>query len=155
MINENIELTSNFQVIYLENFDLQSLSNLYQLNNLNNIKIIVKIKSINKLSEFIESNILNLVNVHVSLEMTRNIYLLMNTHAFLERCILKSLKLEEKVIRLDFFLSDQVPEMLIKNNIKILERVNYMTDDVKIHSKNFEILYQAKTLLNEVKKKHK
>lgn len=155
MINENIELTSNFQVIYLENFDLQSLSNLYQLNNLNNIKIIVKIKSINKLSEFIESNILNLVNVHVSLEMTRNIYLLMNTDAFLERCILKSLKLEEKVIRLDFFLSDQVPEMLIKNNIKILERVNYMTDDVKIHSKNFEILYQAKTLLNEVKKKHK
>lgn len=152
MINDNIELNDNPYIIYMNNLDVQEITEIRNVIQMRKVKLIIKITNIDKLNILMTSEILNLQNVHITLECTKNLYLLLNINKIISNSIVKSINYKGNLISLELFLTTDIPDTLIKNNIKIIERMNILTDDIKIYSKNFEILYQAKLLLNELKK---
>lgn len=152
MWDSNIELNDNLRTIYIKEFTSLDIDALHEFTRGSALKIVVVISSLDVLDQFNKSELINIDNVHISLECTRQVFLLLNTIEILNNSIVKSIDLKNKMIILDFYLTKNISSSILENNIKILERMHYITDDVKIHSKNYEILYQANYILKEYKK---
>ena len=56
------------------------------------------------------------------------------------------------IIVLEVYTVKEMTEFIYQNNMKVLEHLNYISNDIQIHSKNHEILYQANYILKELHK---
>src|SRR5699024_3126454 len=86
----------------------------------------------------------DLKNVHITLECTKQVFLMLNTIELINNTIIKSIDIDDMKIRLDFYTSEVIPTSTLENNMKILERISYISNDMKLHSKNHKILKEYK-----------
>src|SRR5699024_10034750 len=89
---------------------------------------------------------------HIRLSFTKQNYLMLNTSDIMKKSIIKSISVFDMIIVLELFTTNEVSDFIFQNNIKVIERLNYLSNDIQIHSKNHEILYQANLILKELQK---
>lgn len=152
MIDSRIELNTNYDVIEIKDFSIVDINDLKDKIKDNQTKIILRISSLDILNQFNNFKIVNLKNVHITLECTKQVFLMLNTIELINNTIIKSIDIDDMKIRLDFYTPEVIPTSILENNMKILERISYISNDMKLHSKNHEILYQANYILKEYKK---
>lgn len=147
-----LEIGKNYEVINVYDLNDLNINSLNSDHRLLNLKLETHIESLEMLEQFKTSKILETANLHIKLSFTKQIFLLLNTAEILKNCIIKSVNVVDAIIVLEIFIVSEVTNFIYKNNIKILDRLNYITNDIQIHSKNHEILYQANFILKELQK---
>lgn len=155
MFDEKIEIGSNFYSLHLDDINSINYVDIENLLKENSVKLQIELNDLDSLKRFEESKILELYNIHISINCSKQIFLIMNIPKIINKGIFKSIEYHEKRINFEIYLTDNISQSNIENNMKIIDRIRYMINDVQIHSKSYEILYQAKLLLRELKKTKK
>lgn len=152
MINKKIEIGSNYliqEVRDVNSFDFSKES--FE----NNFKFNIYLNNLSDLDDFKKSFVLSAHNIHVQIICTKQIFKLLYLDELLNNAFVKSIRREEKIFYVNLFILENVPKLIKVNNEKILERIELADYDIYIHSKKYEILYQATSLLKEMKKNQK
>ena len=147
-----LEIGNNYVVFNVNDFNSFDFDDLNRDNRDRNLKIEIHLESLNMLDQFNNSDILDKNDLHVRLKFTKQNYLLLNTTEIMKKCIIKSVSVNDMIIVLEIFVTDNVKGFVLNNNIKVLERLNYISNDIHLLSKNHEILYQANLILKELHK---
>lgn len=155
MFDKNIETSKNVQTITIKDFDEFEKDYLKQNYTNNDAKYIFKITTLEKLEKFHKMELLSCNGQHVSIECSKQIFLMLNTSKFFNQSIVKSVDIRGLNIIINLYVTKVISESILKNNIKVLKKIEFLTGDLKIHSKNYEILYQANSILKEFNKTDK
>lgn len=146
----NLEIGKNFQTININDLKAIDKSNINDRNQ--KLKIDIHLTNLAMLEEFENSDLLSVPNIHIRLSFTKQIFLILNSTDVLKKAIIKSVSVDDTIITLELYTVNKVSQFIYQNNIKVLERLNYISNDIQIHSKNHEILYHANLILKELYK---
>src|SRR5699024_7537478 len=155
MFDKNIEISKNAQFITIKDFEKFEKDYLKQNYTNNDTKYIFKITTLENLEKFHKMELLNFNSRHVSIECSKQIYLMLNTSKLINQSIVKSVDIRNMNIILNLYVVEEISESILENNTKMLKRIEFLTEDLKVHSKNYEILYQANSILKEFNKTDK
>lgn len=155
MFDKNIEISRNTQFITIKDFDKFGKDYLKQNYINNDTKYIFKITTLEQLEKFHKMELLNFNSQHISIECSKQIFLMLNTSKIIHQSIVKTVDIRNLNIILNLYIAEVTSESILNNNIKLFNRIEFLTEDIKVHSKNYEILYQANSILKEFNKTDK
>lgn len=144
MVSNLIQCFGNEDILIVNDwhaFDIESIRN--------NTKIIIKLKNLEDLKNINIKKILLIKDVHISFICSKQTFLELDILWIINNSFIKMMDINDFELKLDLFTIENVNEPIVKNNIKIIERIKYLSKDVQIHSKNHEILYLANQILKE------
>ena len=149
---DKLEIGKNHEIITINDLESFNLNDLNERNYNHNIKVDIHLENLNSLGLLHQSKLLDMNNLHIRLSFTKQNYLMLNTSDIMKKSIIKSISVFDMIIVLELFTTNEVSDFIFQNNIKVIERLNYLSNDIQIHSKNHEILYQANLILKELQK---
>ncbi|MFD2830012.1 hypothetical protein [Corticicoccus populi] len=152
MTYNKLEIEKGFVEINITDCTNIDVEEIIELKKNKSLIINLEINNLMQLNHSDKFNILRIEDTHVSVLYTKQAFLVENLSKIANESIIKSVDVENKRIRINFYTSKELSESVIENNFKILERIKYIPNDVKLHSKNYEILYQANQILKAYKK---
>lgn len=152
MINEKIELGDNYYSITIKDVTDININEIIELAKIKKIKVSIEINTLIQLESFSESKIMDIKNIHISLIYTKQTFITQDITNIINNTLIKSLVNRDLRIYLDLYTLDPLSDSIVENNMKIIERLKYMNQDVDIHTKVYEILYQSNQILKAYKK---
>lgn len=152
MIDNEIEITKEILTIDMGEPSNINIDEIIKLKKERSVKINIEVSTSFQLKQFNALDIFSIENIHVSVLYTKQTFLTENITEIMNRSLIKLVDIEGMRIRLNFFTTSEVNTSIIENNTKILEQVRYIPSNIKMQSKNYEILYQANQILKEYKK---
>ncbi|WP_166626553.1 hypothetical protein [Jeotgalicoccus sp. S0W5] len=147
-----LEIGKNFDIFNINDLNSLDVNHLDIRNRDQNLKLEIHLMNLEMLKQFENVKLLNVKDLHMRISFTKQIYLLLNSVDMLNNCIIKSVSIIDMIIVLEVFTVKEMTEFIYQNNMKVLEHLNYISNDIQIHSKNHEILYQANYILKELHK---
>lgn len=142
---ENIQTNNNInilKVLNLKELDFKSF-----MSNNTSVKLHIEINNLDHLNQFYDTDILNVPNIHIAIEFTKQIFLILNISDIINKSLIKSIDRNEMRITIKLFTVSNPIDSIKRNNIKIIERLNYIEEKVSLYNRNHEILYHANQIL--------
>lgn len=149
---KKLEIGKNFEIINVNDINSFEMNDLKMEKRKQNLKLDIHLMNLEMLKQFENVKLLDVKNLHMRISFTKQIYLLLNSADILNNCIIKSVSIIDMIIVLEVYTVKEMTEFIYQNNMKVLEHLNYISNDIQIHSKNHEILYQANYILKELHK---
>lgn len=147
-----LEIGKNFDIFNINDLNSLDINQLIIRNSAQNLKLDIHLMNLEMLKQFENVKLLDVKDLHMRISFTKQIYLLLNSADILNNCIIKSVSIMDMIIVLEVYTVKEMTEFIYQNNMKVLEHLNYISNDIQIHSKNHEILYQANYILKELHK---
>lgn len=147
-----LEIGKNFDIFNINDLNSLDINHLDIRNSNQSLKLDIHLMNLEMLKQFENVKLLDVKDLHMRISFTKQIYLLLNSADILNNCIIKSVSIIDMIIVLEVYTVKEMTEFIYQNNMKVLEHLNYISNDIQIHSKNHEILYQANYILKELNK---
>lgn len=147
-----LEIGKNFDIFNINDLNSLDINHLNIRNSAQNLKLDIHLMNLEMLKQFENVKLLDVKDLHMRISFTKQIYLLLNSADILNNCIIKSVSIMDMIIVLEVYTVKEMTEFIYQNNMKVLEHLNYISNDIQIHTKNHEILYQANYILKELHK---
>lgn len=142
---ENIQTNNNVNMLKVLN--LKELDSKDFISNNTSVKLHIEINNLDQLNQFYGTDIINVPNIHISLEFTKQVFLTLNISDIINKSMLKSIDRNEMRITIKLFTVSDPIDSVKRNNIRIIDRLNYIEEKVSLYNKNHEILYHANQIL--------
>lgn len=152
MVDNRVEINNELYIINITDFSSININEIESLAKKKNLKIIIEINNLENLGRFNISRIMDVKNIHLSILYTSQTFIIDNIMELSNYTLIKSLDVIDMRVQLNLYTMENITDSIYENNVKIISRLDYIFDDFKIHSINYEILYQANQILRAYKK---
>lgn len=151
-ILNNFSLPENHSILKINDINQFNLQDINEKDYKNNLKLEITLTTEEQVDILNNIGILDFEHLHISLICSNLMFKKIDLKFLINKSIMKNIKVKDTQIEFNFYLVKKTNEAIIKNNVKIIEAIEYSSNDIELKSMVHEILYHANTILKNYRK---